>query len=347
MRLQVLMTRQRALLHLADEKALIKRGFPVPTGPSPAPVLGPVTVTGAGGGPSPGPRPTSRTSPGPAGRSLLATPPMPPSARRRASAGDTEPRSVSASAPGSTSGFLEDDVDPEGYGVGASDGEAGAGHGSGLGGLSRSPSASPSPSPSPAASPMIHGVLPPPVPMRAWHAAPMGGTSANGAAASSVASTGGMAGPSTAATGGPHPFPHPHHAAGDEAFVSDLSSLSMLPRHRLLATSRLSDVVEDSGSEDEGVSTERCGASVGPTGPGSLPGDGIGAPGGGAAGSIETLRSLACVDPSMSREDLEIGETLGVGTFGRVRLVRHSPTGNFYALKSLRKDTVGEASGAD
>lgn len=39
-------------------------------------------------------------------------------------------------------------------------------------------------------------------------------------------------------------------------------------------------------------------------------------------------------------EDLDIGETLGTGTFGRVRLVRHKQTGKYFALKILKKAEV-------
>ena len=60
-----------------------------------------------------------------------------------------------------------------------------------------------------------------------------------------------------------------------------------------------------------------------------------------AAGSLESLLAQAEVAEDIAIGDLEVGETLGVGTFGRVRLVRHSPTGRYYALKTLRKDRVG------
>mmetsp|Transcript_48583 Transcript_48583/g.126060 ORF Transcript_48583/g.126060 Transcript_48583/m.126060 type:complete len:338 (-) Transcript_48583:544-1557(-) len=39
-------------------------------------------------------------------------------------------------------------------------------------------------------------------------------------------------------------------------------------------------------------------------------------------------------------EDFDIGETLGTGTFGRVRLVRHKQTGKYFALKILKKAEV-------
>ena len=41
-------------------------------------------------------------------------------------------------------------------------------------------------------------------------------------------------------------------------------------------------------------------------------------------------------------EDLEIMQTLGMGTFGRVRLVKHRPTGAALALKMLRKTQIVE-----
>ena len=59
-----------------------------------------------------------------------------------------------------------------------------------------------------------------------------------------------------------------------------------------------------------------------------------------AIGTLDQLNTQAHFDLTIVMSDLEIGETLGVGTFGRVRLVRHAPTGAYYALKTLRKDTV-------
>ncbi|WZN62896.1 cAMP-dependent protein kinase [Chloropicon roscoffensis] len=39
-------------------------------------------------------------------------------------------------------------------------------------------------------------------------------------------------------------------------------------------------------------------------------------------------------------DEFDILETLGTGTFGRVRLVKHKATGKFYALKALKKSEV-------
>ena len=39
-------------------------------------------------------------------------------------------------------------------------------------------------------------------------------------------------------------------------------------------------------------------------------------------------------------DDFEITRTLGTGSFGRVCLARHRPTGQYYALKKLRKSDV-------
>ena len=41
--------------------------------------------------------------------------------------------------------------------------------------------------------------------------------------------------------------------------------------------------------------------------------------------------------PPVKMDDLEVMRTLGVGTFGRVKMVRHKPTGVPYALKCMRK----------
>ena len=39
-------------------------------------------------------------------------------------------------------------------------------------------------------------------------------------------------------------------------------------------------------------------------------------------------------------KDFEVHRTLGTGSFGRVCLVRHHPTGRYYAMKKLRKADV-------
>jgi serine/threonine protein kinase len=39
-------------------------------------------------------------------------------------------------------------------------------------------------------------------------------------------------------------------------------------------------------------------------------------------------------------EDFELHETLGTGTFGRVRLVKHKKTDQYYAMKILKKQTI-------
>merc|ERR1719262_308196 len=38
--------------------------------------------------------------------------------------------------------------------------------------------------------------------------------------------------------------------------------------------------------------------------------------------------------------DFQQGKTLGTGSFGRVRFVTYKPTGNFYALKILKKSAI-------
>ena len=42
----------------------------------------------------------------------------------------------------------------------------------------------------------------------------------------------------------------------------------------------------------------------------------------------------------MTLADLEVKKTLGTGSFGRVLLVRHIPTGKHYAMKVLKKAQV-------
>lgn len=48
----------------------------------------------------------------------------------------------------------------------------------------------------------------------------------------------------------------------------------------------------------------------------------------------------AAARPSVEYKDLEQRSILGVGTFGRVRLVKHRPTGAVYALKAMRKGQI-------
>lgn len=56
---------------------------------------------------------------------------------------------------------------------------------------------------------------------------------------------------------------------------------------------------------------------------------------------------MSQITPSTSPQKLhfnlsefEFGRTLGTGSFGRVQLVRHLPSGQYYALKKLRKTEV-------
>ena len=57
--------------------------------------------------------------------------------------------------------------------------------------------------------------------------------------------------------------------------------------------------------------------------------------------SLPALKSIARpLDTSMRRSDLVPVRTIGVGTFGRVRMVRDKRDRKLYALKTLRKATV-------
>ncbi|RYG50528.1 hypothetical protein EON67_05115 [archaeon] len=59
------------------------------------------------------------------------------------------------------------------------------------------------------------------------------------------------------------------------------------------------------------------------------------------AGSLELLQSKARpMDTSIKLEDLQRIVTVGVGTFGRVYMVRHVPSGQLFALKELKSATV-------
>ena len=56
----------------------------------------------------------------------------------------------------------------------------------------------------------------------------------------------------------------------------------------------------------------------------------------GATARRDFERRKAIAD-SFKLEDLQIHNTVGSGTFGRVRMVTHTPTNVMYALKSMRK----------
>lgn len=67
------------------------------------------------------------------------------------------------------------------------------------------------------------------------------------------------------------------------------------------------------------------------------------ASGSGSSSSSSSSANGVPVPPmqdSIAFEDLEVLRTLGAGTFGRVKLVRHRPTGNAYALKMLQKAQI-------
>jgi cGMP-dependent protein kinase len=51
---------------------------------------------------------------------------------------------------------------------------------------------------------------------------------------------------------------------------------------------------------------------------------------------------MAVAKPQILWKDLEVRRLLGCGTFGRVRLVVHKPTGQSYALKGMRKEQIVE-----
>jgi hypothetical protein len=55
---------------------------------------------------------------------------------------------------------------------------------------------------------------------------------------------------------------------------------------------------------------------------------------------LDELLSQSELDDSLHMDDLIVGATLGVGTFGRVVLVTHKDTRACFALKILKKRTV-------
>lgn len=61
----------------------------------------------------------------------------------------------------------------------------------------------------------------------------------------------------------------------------------------------------------------------------------------GVGASVEALKALERdLDDEMTIADLEVMTTLGIGTFGRVKMVKDRRNGKFYALKALQKGTV-------
>lgn len=55
---------------------------------------------------------------------------------------------------------------------------------------------------------------------------------------------------------------------------------------------------------------------------------------------LDELLHSSELDDSLHMDDLIVGRTLGVGTFGKVVFVKHKDTGACYALKILKKHTV-------
>lgn len=60
----------------------------------------------------------------------------------------------------------------------------------------------------------------------------------------------------------------------------------------------------------------------------------------GGAGGDSAPKIAAAVITNLSLEDVDQGVTLGTGSFGRVKLVKYKPTGQYYALKMLKKQHV-------
>lgn len=57
----------------------------------------------------------------------------------------------------------------------------------------------------------------------------------------------------------------------------------------------------------------------------------------GKAGSVEAMQALKNL---WKLSDFELRETLGTGSFGRVRFAKHIPSGKFYAIKILKKAEI-------
>jgi serine/threonine protein kinase len=56
---------------------------------------------------------------------------------------------------------------------------------------------------------------------------------------------------------------------------------------------------------------------------------------GAATAPAARKKKMAC-----TLTDFQVNQTLGTGSFGRVHLVKHKPTGRFHAMKVLRKQEV-------
>jgi hypothetical protein len=115
---------------------------------------------------------------------------------------------------------------------------------------------------------------------------------------------------------------------GAASAASALASLSLGQHGRIASTGSTGPPLTPVSKQlAASTASEKSAAEAGASGPSS--------------GALSHLQSVAQpLDTSVRLEDLERCITVGVGTFGRVYMVRHVHTGALYALKELKKSTV-------
>jgi len=115
---------------------------------------------------------------------------------------------------------------------------------------------------------------------------------------------------------------------GVASAASALASLSLSQHGRIASAGSTGPPLTPVSKQlAAGTASEKSAAAAGASGPSS--------------GALSHLQSVAQpLDTSVRLEDLERCITVGVGTFGRVYMVRHVHTGALYALKELKKSTV-------
>ena len=111
------------------------------------------------------------------------------------------------------------------------------------------------------------------------------------------------------------------------------------------ATRKVKPSTRASGTPTTKVPSSRSGRSGGTAAAGAGRAAGAGAAGAEAVKSpvagMRTTKDLRDNRLKFTLDDLELKATLGTGTFGRVRLALHKPSGKHYALKILQKSEVG------
>lgn len=143
-------------------------------------------------------------------------------------------------------------------------------------------------------------------------------------------------------------FPASAEAAAAAAATAAAAAAATLPCKTPADTDSCRLQVDSAGVEVAGGCGRSSAASASGSGhaltagsAGGERGAGTGSSAAPSSGALSHLQSVAQpLDTSIRLEDLERCITVGVGTFGRVYMVRHVVTGQLYALKELKKATL-------